>query len=107
MKVDELVEEAQELGERVRDLEDLIRWFAAPFGRNRPIFSHSDMYGHVLAHAQRLERIYDSVIGEASYCEICGEECEPGFRRCSIHLMGKVVTSVTCSNCGESNTVEM
>ena len=67
---------------RIRDLEDLVRWLALPYGENRPLFATADWQGKPLDDGKRLEETYLSVVGEKSEparvgmawtrCEMCG-----------------------------------
>jgi hypothetical protein len=48
----------------IRDLEDLVRWLAIPYGDNSPQFAVADWTGAPLDDGKRLSALYQEVVGE-------------------------------------------
>ena len=50
--------------DRVKALEDLVRWLALPYGDNSPQFATATWEGAPLEDGKRLAAVYASVVGE-------------------------------------------
>jgi hypothetical protein len=70
------------MGDREQRLEELVRWLALPYGRNRPTFPHSDHRGAPMPHSIAMEALYAEVVN-VPLCHICNYRIAmAGYRVC-------------------------
>jgi len=55
---------APDLQDAIRDLRELVKWLALPFGDNEPIFATKGVSGETLETGVKLRDLYRSIVGE-------------------------------------------